>query len=89
MTRHSHDTPLAFLHQPHTGIPMLAGPSLTLPALYLPHFPQRTVLVDDTPLAFLHQPHNGIPMLAYRGEPEDRLLLEAVLPLVEVRRGAC
>jgi hypothetical protein len=44
----------------------------------------RTVLVDDTPLAFLHQPNNGIPVLGFRGDPDDRLLLEAVLPLLQV-----
>uniref|UniRef100_A0A7S3VQV7 FCP1 homology domain-containing protein n=1 Tax=Dunaliella tertiolecta TaxID=3047 RepID=A0A7S3VQV7_DUNTE len=44
---------------------------------------ERTVLVDDTPLAFLHQPDNGIPMLAYRGGADDRLLMEAVLPLLQ------
>jgi hypothetical protein len=45
----------------------------------------RTVLVDDTPLAFLHQPENGVPVLGFRGDPDDRLLLEAVLPLIQVR----
>ncbi|KAJ9513226.1 hypothetical protein QJQ45_029513 [Haematococcus lacustris] len=44
----------------------------------------RTVLVDDTPLAFLHQPCNGIPVLGFRGDPDDRLLMEAVLPLLQV-----
>lgn len=43
----------------------------------------RSVLVDDTPLAFLHQPNNGIPVLAFRGDPDDRLLLEVVLPLLQ------
>lgn len=45
---------------------------------------ERTVLVDDTPLAFLHQPDNGIPVLGFRGDPDDRLLMEAVLPLLQV-----
>jgi RNA polymerase II subunit A small phosphatase-like protein len=45
---------------------------------------RRTVLVDDTPLAFLHQPDNGVPILGFRGDPDDRLLLEAVLPLLQV-----
>lgn len=45
----------------------------------------RTVLVDDTPLAFLHQPENGVPVLGFRGDPDDRLLLEAVVPLIQVR----
>lgn len=45
----------------------------------------RTVLVDDTPLAFLHQPNNGVPVLGFRGDPDDRLLGEAVLPLLQVR----
>ncbi|KXZ54403.1 hypothetical protein GPECTOR_5g59 [Gonium pectorale] len=44
----------------------------------------RTVLVDDTPLAFLHQPDNGVPVLGFRGDPDDRLLMEAVLPLMQV-----
>jgi RNA polymerase II subunit A small phosphatase-like protein len=43
------------------------------------------VLVDDTPLAFLHQPANGVPVLGFRGDPDDRLLMEAVLPLLQVR----
>jgi RNA polymerase II subunit A small phosphatase-like protein len=42
------------------------------------------VLVDDTPLAFLHQPENGVPVLGFRGDPDDRLLMEAVLPLIQV-----
>jgi hypothetical protein len=41
-------------------------------------------LVDDTPLAFLHQPCNGVPVLGFRGDPDDRLLMEAVLPLLQV-----
>lgn len=45
---------------------------------------RRTVLVDDTPLAFLHQPDNGVPVLGFRGDPDDRLLCEAVLPLMQV-----
>jgi len=44
---------------------------------------KRVVLVDDTPLAFLHQPDNGVPVLGFRGDPDDRLLLEAVLPLLQ------
>ena len=46
--------------------------------------PARTVLVDDTPLAFLHQPGNGVPVLGFRGDPDDRLLGEAVMPLLQV-----
>lgn len=42
----------------------------------------RTVLVDDTPLAFLNQPHNGIPVFSFKGDPDDRLLSEAILPLI-------
>ena len=42
----------------------------------------RCVLVDDTPLAFLHQPDNGVPVVGFRGDPDDRLLMEAVLPLL-------
>jgi RNA polymerase II subunit A small phosphatase-like protein len=47
------------------------------------------VLVDDTPLAFLHQPECGVPVLQFRGDPDDRLLMEAVLPLVQVRGAKC
>lgn len=47
----------------------------------------RTVLVDDTPLAFLHQPNNGVPVLAFKGDPDDYLLAEAVLPLLQVGWG--
>lgn len=43
----------------------------------------RTVLVDDTPLAFLHQPDNGVPVLGFRGDPDDQLLSEAVLPMLQ------
>jgi len=43
----------------------------------------RTVLVDDTPLAFLNQPNNGIPVFAFRSDPDDRFLCEAVLPLLQ------
>jgi hypothetical protein len=53
----------------------------------VPHRPccgSRTILVDDTPLAFLHQPENGVPVLGFRGDPDDMLLMEAVLPLVQV-----
>jgi len=42
----------------------------------------RTVLVDDTPMAFLHQPDNGIPILPFRSDPDDRFLVDAVLPLL-------
>lgn len=49
---------------------------------------RRTVLVDDTPLAFLHQPSNGIPVLGFRGDPDDRLLTEAVLPLLQMLSSA-
>jgi hypothetical protein len=48
----------------------------------------RTVLVDDTPLAFLHQPANGVPVLGFRGDPDDRLLGEAVLPLLQTLAAA-
>lgn len=43
----------------------------------------RTVLVDDTPLAFCRQPDNGIPVFNFRGDSDDRLLGEAVLPLLQ------
>ena len=42
----------------------------------------KCVLVDDTPLAFFRQPDLGIPVLQFRGDVDDRLLLEAVEPLV-------
>lgn len=43
---------------------------------------QRCILVDDTPLTFLRQPDHGIPVLQYRGDTDDRLLSEAVEPLL-------
>lgn len=43
----------------------------------------RTVLVDDTPLAFCRQPDNGVPIFNFRGDGDDRLLSEAVLPLLQ------
>eukprot|EP00891_Asterochloris_glomerata_P008856 jgi/Astpho2/8856/gw1.00129.71.1_t len=44
---------------------------------------RRTVLVDDTPFAFLNQPDNGIPILQFRGDVDDRMLSEAILPLLD------
>ncbi|KAL0044617.1 hypothetical protein WJX82_002935 [Trebouxia sp. C0006] len=44
---------------------------------------KRTVLIDDTPLAFLNQPDNGIPIYGFRGDVDDRMLTEAMLPLLE------
>lgn len=43
---------------------------------------RRVVLVDDTPLAFLHQPHNGVPVFTFKADLDDRLLGEAILPLL-------
>jgi 2,3-diketo-5-methylthio-1-phosphopentane phosphatase len=43
---------------------------------------QRCILVDDTPLTFLKQPDHGVPVLQYRGDADDRLLPEAVEPLL-------
>ena len=43
----------------------------------------RTLLVDDTPLAFVRQPHNGLPVLTFRGDVDDRVLTEALLPVLE------
>lgn len=43
----------------------------------------RCVLVDDTPLAFFRQPDHGVPVLQFRGDPDDRILTEAVAPLLE------
>jgi RNA polymerase II subunit A small phosphatase-like protein len=45
---------------------------------------QRTVLLEDSPLALLHNPDHGIPLLPFRGDPDDRLLVEAALPLLQV-----
>jgi len=42
----------------------------------------KCILVDDTPLAFLKQPDHGVPVLQYRGDVDDRLLPEAVEPLL-------
>ena len=42
----------------------------------------KCILVDDTPLAFLKQPDHGVPVLQYRGDMDDRLLNEAVEPLL-------
>ena len=44
---------------------------------------KRTLLVDDTPLAFVRQPHNGLPVLTFRGDVDDRVLTEALLPVLE------
>lgn len=44
---------------------------------------RRCVLVDDTPLAFFRQPDNGIPVLQFRGDIDDRMLEEAIGPLLE------
>lgn len=41
------------------------------------------MLVDDTPLAFLSQPDNGVPCCQFRGDVDDRVLVEATLPLLE------
>lgn len=43
----------------------------------------RCVLLDDTPLAFFFQPDHGIPVLPFKGDIDDRLLTEAVAPLIE------
>lgn len=44
----------------------------------------RTLIIDDTPLAFLWQATNGVPVLGFRGDPDDNLLLGAVLPLLQL-----
>lgn len=49
---------------------------------------QRCVLVDDTPLAFFWQPNHGIPVLQFRGDCDDRMLPEAVAPLLESLHGS-
>ena len=38
------------------------------------------MLVDDTPLAFLAQPDNGIPIFNFRGDVDDRVLVEVRPP---------
>ena len=43
----------------------------------------RCVLLDDTPLAFFFQPDHGIPVLPFKGDADDRILTEAVGPLLE------
>lgn len=43
---------------------------------------EKCILVDDTPLAFFRQPDHGVPVLQYRGDVDDRLLPEAVEPLL-------
>ncbi|EFN52946.1 hypothetical protein CHLNCDRAFT_137319 [Chlorella variabilis] len=47
----------------------------------------RCVLVDDTPLAFFRQPDHGVPVLQFRGDMDDRMLPEAVAPLLESLHG--
>ena len=42
----------------------------------------RTLIVEDTALAFLAHPDNGVPVIPFRGDGDDRILVEAVLPLV-------
>ncbi|KAK9836188.1 hypothetical protein WJX81_007747 [Elliptochloris bilobata] len=49
---------------------------------------RRCVLVDDTPLAFLAQPDNGIPIFNFRGDVDDRVLVEAILPLLATLAAA-
>ncbi|GBG69756.1 hypothetical protein CBR_g4587 [Chara braunii] len=45
---------------------------------------RRTVLVDNNPFSFILQPVNGIPCVPFTGEqPEDRQLLDVLLPLLE------
>jgi RNA polymerase II subunit A small phosphatase-like protein len=43
----------------------------------------RCVLLDDTPLAFFFQPDHGVPILPFKGDIDDRMLTEAVGPLLE------
>jgi len=43
----------------------------------------RCVLLDDTPLAFFFQPDHGVPILPFKGDADDRMLTEAVGPLLE------
>lgn len=44
----------------------------------------RTVLVDNNPYSFLLQPDNGVLCESFFGEPEDRHLLEDVLPTLHL-----
>lgn len=45
---------------------------------------RRTVIIDNNPFSFLLQPANGIPCVPFHGDdPQDRQLLEVLLPLVQ------
>lgn len=44
----------------------------------------RTVLVDNNPYSFLLQPDNGILCESFYGEPDDRQLLDVVLPVLHL-----
>eukprot|EP00271_Cylindrocystis_brebissonii_P001117 TRINITY_DN113_c0_g1_i1.p1 TRINITY_DN113_c0_g1~~TRINITY_DN113_c0_g1_i1.p1 ORF type:complete len:343 (-),score=57.50 TRINITY_DN113_c0_g1_i1:1699-2727(-) len=45
---------------------------------------RRCVIVDNNPFSFLLQPVNGIPCVPFTGHhPEDRQLLDVLLPLLE------
>lgn len=44
----------------------------------------RTVLVDNNPYSFLLQPDNGMLCDSFYGEPEDRHLLDVVLPTLHL-----
>lgn len=44
----------------------------------------RTVLVDNNPCSFLFQPENGILCEGFYGDPSDRHLHEATLPLLKL-----
>lgn len=44
----------------------------------------RIVLVDNNPCSFLFQPENGILCEGFYGDPSDRHLLEATLPLLKL-----
>eukprot|EP00210_Caulerpa_lentillifera_P006421 g6133.t1 len=45
--------------------------------------PRYTVLVDNNPFSFLYQPDNGILCEPFFGDPNDKHLMQAILPLLE------
>eukprot|EP01025_Chloroclados_australasicus_P058862 TRINITY_DN7436_c0_g1_i4.p1 TRINITY_DN7436_c0_g1~~TRINITY_DN7436_c0_g1_i4.p1 ORF type:complete len:511 (+),score=41.65 TRINITY_DN7436_c0_g1_i4:134-1666(+) len=44
----------------------------------------RTVLVDDNVCTLIQQPDNGILASQFKGDPDDDILLEVVLPLLQL-----
>ena len=73
------DTPLAFLHQV-CGAGTAAG---FVGSTHLPLDRTHTHTHTHTRSTARPQPDNGVPVLGFRGDPDDRLLEEAVLPLIQ------